>query len=129
MAGASELIRSKRLNAQSVNFLFHHVVQGLVDHLVALNEVFALEMRRDDSDGKMPAAAFGAFMPGMLVAVITHLDFLRRQNFTQAIFDERRTFHGLYSRQNLVKGFDAYACVDAGFEIGIGVNPGLGIFE
>ena len=92
MAGVSELIRSKRLNTQSVNFLFHHFVQGLVNHLMALNEVFTLEPVRDDGNGKMPAATLGTFMPGMLVAVVTHFDFLRHQNFTQAIFDERRTF-------------------------------------
>ncbi len=92
-AGVSELIRGKRLNAQSVNFLFHHFIQGLVNHPMALNEVFALEPVRDDGNGKMPATAPGAFMPGMPVAVVTHLDFLRRKNLTQAIFDERRTIH------------------------------------
>jgi hypothetical protein len=58
-----------------------------------LHGTFSLKLRRDDGDAEMPAAALGAFMPGVTVTVIAHFDFPGREGLAQAVFDERYAIH------------------------------------
>jgi hypothetical protein len=58
-----------------------------------LHGTSSLKLRRDDDNAEMPAAALGAFMPGVTVTVIAHFDFPGRKGLAQAVFNERYTFH------------------------------------
>src|SRR4051812_43525808 len=53
----------------------------------------ALELGGDNDELKMSAAAFGAFMPRMLLAVIYKLDAVRRQDFKLLLDAFEDVFH------------------------------------
>ena len=109
-----------------MDVLLQHVADRLVNHLMALQGAFARKMLRYDGNGKVPAAAFGAFVTGMEPAVISDLDFRGGEGRAQAVFDLGSAIH---SGEHFAKRLDADLGIYTGFDIGIGIGPILCIFH
>jgi len=83
------------LDAECVDVLLHQVVERPVNHLMPLQGRFAFEVARYDSDRIVTAAAFGALVSGMMVAVIAHGERMRLERFAQAALDHDDPVHEL----------------------------------
>ena len=60
-----------------MDLALHQRAEGLVNHAVTPLHRLAGELRRHDGQPVVPAAAAGAFMPGMLAGVVEYLERLR----------------------------------------------------
>lgn len=86
-----------------MDFVLHQLTHGFIDHAVTLHKTLSGKRRADDAHRKM-AAAFGAGVTGVFVAVVDDFDDFRSEGFHQAFADQFSTvgrIHGSTLRNGL----------------------------
>ena len=92
--GSARLVRGSGLDGQRVDVGLHHLAQGGIDRAVAGQRRLAGEHRADDPYGEMATPIAGTLVPGMLVAVVHHLQRDRLQGLLQRRADALDPGHG-----------------------------------